>query len=264
MEWEWLKEFGKGMIRPLLGLSVVVIGLVMSHHLKLGLVGETSWSILRGSIQLCAMGFVIQFLFTQQNSIWILGFYLIMVGTAAYATGQRAKHVPRGKYVAGVSILAGSSVPLLMVVMLNVVSFKPRYIIPIAGLLVGNSMKATGVTLKSLRDDIKMQKALVETALALGATTSQATTQQVKRSLTIAISPLLDSTKTVGLVMFPGTMIGMMLAGTSPEEAIRIQLVIKCMVIGAVTVSSITSVYLSRPSFFTESYQLKTDIFGSD
>lgn len=86
----------------------------------------------------------------------------VQVSVAGYTAGQRAKHVPRGKYVAGVSILAGTSITMFLLVVLNVFPFTPRYMIPVAGMMVGNAMTVTGVTMKQLRDDIKMQLNLVK------------------------------------------------------------------------------------------------------
>lgn len=88
------------------------------------------------------------------------------MSVAGYTAGQRAKHVPRGKYVAGVSILTGTAVTMFLLVLLSVFPFTPRYIIPIAGMMVGNSMTVTGVTMKRLRDDIKTQTNLVCLLLA--------------------------------------------------------------------------------------------------
>lgn len=85
----------------------------------------------------------------------------VKVSVAGYTAGQRAKHVPRGKYVAGISILAGTAVTMFLLVLLSVFPFTPRYIIPIAGMMVGNSMTVTGVTMKRLRDDIRTQMNLV-------------------------------------------------------------------------------------------------------
>lgn len=91
----------------------------------------------------------------------ILFHYSLQVTVAGYTAGQRAKHVPRGKYVAGASILAGTAVTMFLLVILNVFPFTPRYIIPVAGMMVGNAMTVTGVTMKRLRDDIKTQLNLV-------------------------------------------------------------------------------------------------------
>ncbi|KAK6126124.1 hypothetical protein DH2020_040102 [Rehmannia glutinosa] len=262
MEWEWVVEFLKGMIKPVAALAVVAVAVGLSYLQKLGMEGEMVYSILRAFLQLSVIGFVLQFIFDQDNAVWILIAYLFMVSVAGYTAGQRAKHVPRGKYVAGVSILAGTAITMFLLVILRVFPFTPRYIIPIAGMMVGNAMTVTGVTMKKLRDDIKIQMNLVETALALGATPRQATTQQVKRALVIALSPVLDNAKTVGLISLPGAMTGLIMGGASPLEAIQLQIVVMNMLIGAATISSIFSTYLCWPSFFTKAYQLETKVFS--
>ncbi|KAF3650839.1 putative ycf20-like protein-like [Capsicum annuum] len=225
------------MIKPVAALAVVFMAVGLSYIQKLGLEGEMIYSVFRAFLQLSIIGFVLQFIFSQKNAGWIILAYLFMVTIAGYTAGQRAKHVPRGKYIAGVSILAGTAVTMFLLVILNVFPFTPRYIIPVAGMMVGNAMTVTGVTMKKLRDDIKIQMSLVETALALGATPRQATLQQVKRSLVIALSPVLDNAKTVGLISLPGAMTGLIMGGSSPLEAIQLQIVVMNMLIGASTIS---------------------------
>ncbi|KAL4354782.1 hypothetical protein GQ457_06G008020 [Hibiscus cannabinus] len=264
MDWDWFFEFLKGMLKPLAALAVVLIAVVLSFMQNLGLEKEMVYSIFRAFLQLSIIGFVLQFIFNQENSGWIILAYLFMVSVAGYTAGQRAKHVPRGKYVAGVSILAGTALTMFVLVVLNVFPFTPRYIIPVAGMMVGNAMTVTGVTMKRLRDDIKIQLSLVETALALGATPRQATLEQVKRSLVIALSPVLDNAKTVGLISLPGAMTGLIMGGASPLEAIQLQIIVMNMLIGASTVSSIMSTYMCWPAFFTKAYQLETRVFASD
>ncbi|RDY08864.1 Protein ALUMINUM SENSITIVE 3, partial [Mucuna pruriens] len=257
-DWSWMMEFLKGMVKPVAATAVVFLAVALSLYQKLGLELEMVVAIVRAFIQLSIIGFVLQFIFNQDNSGWILLAYLFMVSVAGYTAGQRAKHVPRGKYVAATSILTGTAVTMLVLVSLSVFPFTPRYIIPVAGMMVGNSMTVTGVTMKRLRDDIKTQMNLVETALALGATPREATHEQVKRAVILALSPVVDNTKTVGLISLPGAMTGLIMGGASPLEAIQLQIVVMNMMIGAATLSSIMATYLCWPSFFTKAYQLET------
>lgn len=258
-----LWEFLKGMAKPAVATVVVLLAVVLSFMQKLGLEGEMIYSIFRAFLQLSIIGFVLEFIFSQENVVWILLAYLFMVSVAGYTAGQRAKHVPRGKVVAGVSILAGTSITMLFLVVLKVFPFTPRYIIPVSGMMVGNAMTVTGVTMKRLRDDIRTQMNLVETALALGATPRQATLQQVKRALVISLSPVIDNAKTVGLISLPGAMTGLIMGGASPLEAIQLQIIVMNFLIGASTLSSILSTYLCWPGFFTKAYQLQTKVFVS-
>lgn len=257
-------DYLNGMLKPLAATAVVVLAIVLSFIQRLGLEGEMAYSIARAFLQLSVIGFVLEFIFTQNNAGWIVLAYLFMVSIAGYTAGQRAKHVPRGKYIAGASILTGTAVTMFLLIVLNVFPFTPRYIIPVAGMMIGNAMTVTGVAMKRLREDLKIQKNLVETALALGATPRQATQQQVKRSLVIALSPVLDNAKTVGLITLPGAMTGLIMGGASPLEAIQLQIVVMNMLIGASTVSSIMSTYLCWPAFFTKAYQLESKVFTAE
>ncbi|KAG0462326.1 hypothetical protein HPP92_020802 [Vanilla planifolia] len=253
----------QGMLKPTLATAVLAIAVVLSFIQRLGLEWEMVYSIARAFLQLSIMGFVLEFVFSRKNAGWIVLAYLFMVIVAGYTAGQRAKHVPHGKYIAGASILVGTTLTMFILVMLNVFPFTPRYIIPVSGMMVGNAMTVTGVTMKKLREDLKMQKDLVETALALGATPRQATVQQVKRSLIIALSPVLDNAKTVGLISLPGAMTGLIMAGAPPMEAIQLQIVVMNMLVGASTVSSIMSTYLCWPAFFTKAHQLEYEVFNA-
>jgi putative ABC transport system permease protein len=283
------RDFLVGMLKPAAATAVVAMAVGLSFSQRLGLEGEMLYAIARAFLQLSAIGFVLQFIFAQKNALWILLAYLFMVcmygwmdgmvprGTvpaaqppvpllqvtvAGYTAGQRARQVPRGKRIACVSILVGTAVTMLLLVLLDVFPFTPRYIIPVAGMMVGNAMTVTGVTMKKLREDVKIQRNLVETALALGATPRQATLQQVKRSLVIALSPVIDSAKTVGLIALPGAMTGLIMGGASPLEAIQLQIVVMNMLMGASTVSSILSTYLCWPAFFTKAFQLDDRVFA--
>ncbi|CAK9191970.1 unnamed protein product [Sphagnum troendelagicum] len=250
-----------GMLEPLLAVIVAVAGaVVVSYYQQLGIEQEMTISIIRGIIQLSIIGFVLEFIFKQPNVVWIFIAYIFMVTVAGNTAGRRAKHVPRGAYVAGGSILVGTSFTLTLLVALNLFPFTPRFIIPIAGMMVGTSMRVTGLVLRQMHDDIRIQQGLIETALALGATPRQAVLKQVQRALIVGLSPALDNAKTVGLISLPGAMTGLIMGGASPLEAIQLQLMVMNMMLGASTFSGVLVTYLSWPFLFTKTYQLETKV----
>lgn len=256
------RDFGIGMLKPAAATSVVAMAVALSFTQRLGVEGEMMYAIARSFLQLSVIGFVLHFIFSQHNPVLIVLAYLFMVTVAGHTAGRRARRVPRGSYIAGVSILAGTAVTMAVLVVLNVFPFTPRYIIPVAGMMVGNAMTVTGVTMKKLHEDVKTQRTLVETALALGATPGQATEGQVRRALVMALSPVIDNAKTVGLIALPGAMTGLIMGGASPLEAIQLQIVVMNMLMGASTVSSILSTYLCWPQFFTKAFQLQDTVFA--
>ncbi|KAJ7546009.1 hypothetical protein O6H91_08G020800 [Diphasiastrum complanatum] len=257
-------DYAAGMLKPLAALVIVLVAVIMSFIQKLDLEKEMIYAIARSFLQLSVIGFILEFIFKQKNLIWIMLAYIFMVVVAGYTAGKRAKHVPYGGYISGASIFLGTFFTMVFLVVLNVFPITPRYIIPVAGMMVGNAMTVTGVTLKRLRDDLRLQISMVETALALGATPRQATLKPIKKALVIALSPVLDNAKTVGLITLPGAMTGLIMGGASPLEAIQLQIVVMNFLLGAATFSSILSTYFCWPFFFTKTQQLESKVFYED
>ena len=93
--------------------------------------------------------------------------------------------------------------------------------------------------------------------LALGATAWEAARDVVTRSLRSGMITLIDSTKTTGVVFFPGTMVGMLLAGARPLDAVRLQLILLWSLLGSVALSSVLATSLGYRGFFTPAHQLR-------
>ena len=79
MDLSWMMEFLKGMVKPVAATAVVVLAVVLSFWQKLGLEGEMAYAIFRAFVQLSVIGFVLQFIFNQNNGGWIVLAYLFMV-----------------------------------------------------------------------------------------------------------------------------------------------------------------------------------------
>ncbi|GAQ78763.1 hypothetical protein KFL_000180460 [Klebsormidium nitens] len=250
-------DFVRGLLRPVAAMALVFVAMLISWREGVGLEKEMLVAVVRSFVQLIGIGFALQFVFAQKGFALILLSISIMILIAGYTAGQRAKAVPGSHHVATLAILVGTSITTTALVLLRVFPFEPRYIIPIAGMITGNAMTVTGVTMKRLREDIRLQHLEVEAALALGATPRQASLVQLRRSLGTGMSPVIDNAKTIGLVSLPGAMTGLIMGGASPLEAVQLQIVVMYMLIGAATFSGLTATYLSQPKFFTPAYQLK-------
>ena len=87
-------------------------------------------------------------------------------------------------------------------------------LVPIAGMMVGNSMTATILAARRLTDELRDKRDEVEARLALGQHSRQAATPYVRAALRAALTPQIEATKATGLVFLPGVMTGLILAGT--------------------------------------------------
>lgn len=79
MDFAWILDFLQGMIKPVAATAVVLMAVLLSIFQRLGLEGEMIFSIIRAFLQLSVIGFVLQFIFTQEKSFWIILAYLFMV-----------------------------------------------------------------------------------------------------------------------------------------------------------------------------------------
>jgi putative ABC transport system permease protein len=118
-------------------------------------------------------------------------------------------------------------------------------------------MTAAAVALNRLGDEVRSAAARIEATLALGATSTQAMLPVIRRSLRSAMIPLIDSTKTTGIVFFPGTMVGTLLAGADPADAVRLQLILLWTLLGSVALAALAATGLAYRNFFTPAHQLR-------
>jgi putative ABC transport system permease protein len=200
---------------------------------------------------------VIQAIF-DSDSLWLVAALLaVMVGFGTFTARSRAKEVPGAAVPILIGLSVAAAVTLGLVLALGIFEAKARYLVPVGGMVIGNAMTATAVTLNRLADEMSGSARLVEATLALGATARQASGGLVSRSLRSGMIPLVDSTKTTGVVFFPGTMVGMLLAGADPIDAVRLQLILLWCLLGAVALASLISVSLAYRGFFTEAHQLR-------
>jgi UDP-glucose/iron transport system permease protein len=129
--------------------------------------------------------------------------------------------------------------------------------VPVGGMVIGNSMTAAAVALNRLADEVSSSARQIEATLSLGATARQAAAQLVSRSLRSGMITLVDSTKTTGVVFFPGAMVGMLVAGAEPLNAVRLQLILLWSLLGSVSLAALISTSLGYRGFFTPAHQLR-------
>lgn len=226
-------------------LILVAVAVAVSMLLRLGLESDLLVSVVRALVQLAIVAAVIKFVF--ENPPYSALFIVVMTVAAAWTSGRRLKGVPHAPWLAAIAISAGTVLALAVLFGLGVFELEPRFLVPIAGMLIGNSMNATSVAGKLLRDELVDKTLEIETRLALGVRARDALNSYVRKSVTTSLVPLIDSTKNVGLILLPGGFVGMILGGASPADAARVQIIILFMLLGAVAVvGMITTALVAR------------------
>ncbi|MEO7837498.1 MAG: ABC transporter permease, partial [Acidimicrobiales bacterium] len=119
-----------------------------------------------------------------------------------------------------------------------------------------NAMTTIALVMTRLHDDLAAQRPEVEARLSLGQTAHVASLPWHRAALRAGMLPIIDQTKVVGLVSLPGAMTGMILAGTPPLAAIRLQLVVMYMILGGNAFAAVVAGELTRRRLFTSHHQL--------
>ena len=238
-------------------LALVAVAIAVSLWRRAELEGDIAVAVLRSAIQLVAIGYVIQAIFDEDSLALVTGLIVVMVLFGAFTARGRARRVPHAFWPLLVALAAAAVVTLGLVVALGVFAPEPRYLVPVGGMVVGNSMTAAAVALNRLGDEMSDRARVIEATLALGATATQAARPSLRRSLRSGTIALVDSTKTTGLIFFPGTMVGMLLAGADPVDAVRLQLVLLWVLLGSVALSALIATTLAYRNFFTPAHQLR-------
>lgn len=237
---------------------LVAVAVAISLWRQLGLERSLLWASLRALVQLLAVGWVLQFVVDPDDPliysvIWIVA----MVGFAAYTTSRRAADVPKVFPLSLVAYTASAIVVLGVLFGFGIYDLEGRTLVPLAGMVIGNSLAATVLVSRQLLIAATEQRGVIEGRLALGLSATEAFRPQLRQALRTALVPQIESTKAVGIVFLPGAMVGLILAGVDPADAVKVQISVMYLVLGSVaTTTAVMSLGISR-ELFTPAQQLR-------
>jgi putative ABC transport system permease protein len=233
---------------------IVVVG-ILSLRLSLGLEKDLAIATVRTYLQLIALGLVLRWVF-EVDSVWlVLAILVVMMAAAAQSIVKRVPNAPPG-------ILGSSMLTMLLtgfVVTFSVTGlvvqvqpwYKAQYIIPIAGMVLGNSMNGVALALERTFADLDARAGEVLALTALGATPWEAASSSARVAIRAGLIPTINAMAVAGIVFIPGMMTGQVLAGADPLEAAQYQVVVMLMVAAATALGSVLAVLLSFHRRFT-------------
>lgn len=240
----------------LIASSLVLVSLVFSYFQKLKLEKETIVSILRAVIQLVIVGYILNYIFGLKSPVFTTLLLAFMAFNAAYNAAKRGKNIRNGLFISFASIASGTIITLSILVFSGAIKYEPYQIIPVSGMIISNSMVALGLCYKQLSSNFKSRREELETKLSLGADILPSSIEIIRDSIRTGMLPTIDSAKTLGIVSLPGMMTGLILAGISPVQAIRYQIMVTFMLLSTTAISSFMACYLSYRNFFNNRKQL--------
>lgn len=250
-----------------LSVILVVITGAVSAALRLGLLKSLLWGTVRTFVQLTFIGYVLRYVF-EINNLWLITVMVgIMCAVAARASVKRTPNVPSYPVMLAFWSLLASTVLVGLIVVRVIISPEPWYsariVIPIFGMILGNSMTGIALSLDRLYSEAYARAGEIEALLSFGATPWEAVRGCVNDAIRSGMTPTINSLMVVGIVSLPGMMTGQILGGADPHESVRYQIVVMLMIAAAVAIGCLLLVGMSYKRLFDNDGALKAEILKS-
>jgi putative ABC transport system permease protein len=247
----------------------LLYGLCLLPWLLLWLIGlrlsrDIGISILRMTVQLSLVGIYLKALFELNdpwlNGLWILLMLLVADLSILQRAGLKARYFFLATFTAVASSILFSTAYLVMLVIQPALYYDARYIVPLAGMILGNCLQGNVIALERFYSALRKNEKEYETFLMLGATRWEAVLPYFRAAIKAAINPTIAGMATMGLVSLPGMMTGQILGGSEPWIAVKYQIAIMICIFTSTAVASIINLKLSLNIAFDGFDVLKTEV----
>ncbi len=218
---------------PSLLLLLIPVAIVCVIYKKWSLSAKTLiYATARMVIQLILVGYALIVIFNQSNVYVSSSILLVMLLAASWIALRPLKELRRKMYLKALTAILLGGVPILALVVCCVVRldpwYMPRYLIPLAGMIFANAMNSVSLC---------AERYSTERSRGQSYESARGSAYQT------GLIPLLNAFFAVGLVSIPGMMTGQILSGVSPLLAVRYQMMVMAMLLGACGISS--AIYLA-------------------
>ncbi len=247
----------------LIAASLVLLLAGASFGFRLSIEKQLIISALRTVIQLSLIGYVLKFLFQQEKLIWIaiMAVIMVVVGGKEVAARQTYKLKGQWNFAMGTGAMFISSFTITIFSLNLIINtspwYKPQYSIPLLGMLLGNTMTGIALSINHFLQNTVQQRTIIEQRLLLGQSCREAISDIRKESMKTGMIPSINSMATVGLVSLPGMMTGQILAGNSPIDAVKYQILIMFLICGGAGFGILMAVSLTSRHVFDTRHRLR-------
>jgi putative ABC transport system permease protein len=232
---------------------------------RVPLLGRIALAVVRMTVQLLFVGVYLQIIFRLNNAWFNLAWLLVMIGVADVSVLRGCGFRVRRFWLPLFTALAvGVAIPLMMLIGLALNRphlMEARYVIPIAGMILGNCLRANIVGIGRFYQDIRSSEKAYLHSLAQGASLSEAVRPFIRAAFQAALAPTTATMATIGLVSLPGMMTGVILGGTDPATAIRYQIAIMLCIFSGTAMTVFLAVQFTMKRSFDAYGILRKDIF---
>ncbi len=248
------------LIQMIIAMIMPVVVIYLSYRNKLGLETEIFKAILKMILQLTFIGFILTFILTKLDSPFGSLYILVMLFFALQKLKNRLI-IKNDIYLksARIALLSGSLLILfffILAVINPTPKFSPQYVIPLYGMILGNTLTAIVLAVNTLAQELSNEQIYLNTLISLGVNPKRALNKIFSRVLTVAITPTLTAMVTMGLVSLPGMMTGQILSGTDPLIAIKYQIAIMLAILASAAIATVIFIKIFEKNIITKNNQL--------
>jgi putative ABC transport system permease protein len=254
-----------GPIELALAALLVLAVAALSWWMRLGVERQMTVAALRATVQLLLVGLVLRALFAHVSLGWVTLIALSMLALAGREILARQGRPFSGVWGwgLGTSSMFLSSFAVVVLALVVIVGpepwYTPQYSVPLLGMLLGNTMTGIAIALDRLTHSAWDQRRVIEERLLLGADRSEAIHEVRRDCIRAGMIPIINSMAAAGIVSLPGMMTGQILAGSSPIDAVRYQILIMFLIAGGTSFGTILAVNLGARRLFDDRHRLRLD-----
>jgi len=239
-----------------LGFLLILIPAWFLYRFRTGLVRATLTSVARMTVQLFLVGLYLGVLFRWNiwwvNILWVV----VMIFSASFTILHRTK-LPLRQLLPSIVVSLLMSMAILDTYFMGAVVqlphiFEARYFIPVSGMLLGNMLSSNVMALNTFFSRIDRERQYYFYMLANGASRSEALAPFIREAIIRSFNPTIASMAVMGIVSLPGAMTGQILGGSSPDTAIKYQIMLMIAIFAASLVAVLFSLWFCKRRAFDD------------
>ncbi len=237
---------------------LLLIVLMIMKRAKINKTKELFVASVLMTVQLMVAGYVLTYLFENPYPLFTLLYFVSMLLFAMRRVfSQKLALNKKFKISIALSFLFASIVvPIFFIVFVTEQSFfNPQYTIPIAGMLMGNSMTGFNLALKAFKENLENNQDSIHCLHMLGVHPKKILMPHINSAFETALLPTINSMLSMGIISLPGMLTGQILAGAAPNNAILYQIAIMIAICATVCISVFCGLYFGQKFLYNERMQ---------